>query len=263
MRPDRVVQLNHAAELLADARRRVVVLPELPAEYRPAGIEEAYYVSDRLAVELGWPIRGWYCAATNTDIQRILGIDEPYYGRLFDTLIHESPALLDTADFPPMMVEVEVAFQLGSDLPPRGRAYTAEEVAEAVSSVAGSIEIVAGHLHDWMSQDVYSVISDNGTDGALVVGQAHTDWRGLDLATVEASVVRNGLEERRGSGANVLDDPLNALTWLANARAEAGEGLAAGHIHNTGTLTDPLPVSGGDELTVRFEGLGDVHLTLI
>jgi 2-keto-4-pentenoate hydratase len=255
--------LRGAAALLADARREVAVLRELPEDCRPTNLEEAYFVSDTLAADLGWPIRGWYCAATNPAVQRILGIDEPYYGRLFEPLVYESPAALDTDDFPPMMVEVEVAFELGSDLPPRGRAYTNAEVADAVSSVAGSIEVVAGHLQDWMSQDAYSVISDNGTDGALVVGPAHTRWREFDLVTMEASVLRNGVEERRGSGANVLESPLNALTWLANARAAVGNGLSAGQVHNTGTLTAPLPVERGDELTVRFDALGDVHLTLL
>lgn len=263
MNPERRERLRRAAALLADARRDVAVLPELPQDCRPTDLDEAYFVADALAAGLGWPVRGWYCAATNPAVQRILGIDEPYYGRLFEQLVHESPAVLDTNDFPPMMVEVEVAFELGHDLPPRGVAYTTAEVADAVQSVAGSIEVVAGHLQDWMSQDAYSVISDNGTDGALVVGTAHTQWRGLDLATMEASVLRNGVEERRGAGANVLGNPLNALTWLANARATGGAGLAAGHVHNTGTLTAPLAVQRGDELSVRFDALGDVHLTLV
>jgi len=262
MNPDRMEQLNRAALLLAETRRNIEVISEIPGELRPADVAEAYYVSDRLAEGLGWPISGWYCAATNAEIQKLLGISAPYYGRLFESLVYEAPTSLDTSKFPPMMIEVEVVFRLGASLPPRPEPYTENEVAAAVSAVGGSIEVVAGHLHDWMNQDVFSVIADNGTDGALVVGPERTDWQAIDLASVQVIVTRNGVVQRRGSGANVLDGPLTAMTWLANARAAAGDGLCAGHIHNTGTLTKPLAVAAGDELVAQFDFLGDVRLTL-
>ncbi|ORB27918.1 hypothetical protein BST38_22395 [Mycolicibacterium parafortuitum] len=247
---------------MARARLDVAVIPEIPADIRPVDLAEAYHVSDRLAEELGWEIGGWYCAATNTSIQRLLNLEEPYCGRLFESLIFSSPAVLDPASFPPMMVEMEVAFRLGADLPARRAPYTRDEVADAVSHVAGSIEIVAGHLDDWMTQDAYSVIADNGTDGALVVGPEHGDWQSFDLAAVEVQVTRNGVVERRGAATNVLGDPLNAMTWLANARAGRGDGLRSGHIHNTGTLTSPLAVAPGDVLVADFGVLGDVRLEL-
>lgn len=262
MLPDRRAQLDRAAELLVWARLDVAVLPAIPSELRPIDVTEAYYVADRLAFELNWPIVGWYCAATNSSIQAQLGLEEPYCGRLFERLLYRSPAALSTADFPPMMVELEVAFRLGTALPPRPRRYTTDEVAAAVCSVAGSIEIVAGHLHDWMEQDAFSVIADNGTDGALVISAEHEDWRAIDLAAVRVDLSRNGVVERHGMASDVLGNPLNALTWLANARAAAGDGLQAGHIHNTGTLTSSLAVAAGDEVVGHFDLLGDVRLEL-
>ncbi len=97
--------------------------------------------------------------------------------------------------------------------------------------------IVAGHLKDWPSQDVWSVIADNGTDGALVYGDGIEDWRRLDLVATAVTLDINGETVRTGSGANVLGDPLEAFVWLANARSRDGDGLKAGDIHNTGTAT--------------------------
>lgn len=258
----RAERLGQAATMLADARRDVRVLPGLPAEVRPVDVEESYEVSDRLAEQLGWPIGGWYCAATNPAMQRVLGLDEPYCGRLFERLLFDEPATLDTAMFPPMVIEAEIAFRLERSLPPRTEPYTEGEVADAVQSVSGSIEVVASHLENWLEQDVFSVIADNGTDGALIVGAPVSAWRSLDLTDIAVEVGLNGSPQRTGNSASVLGNPLRAFTWLANERARRGDGLLAGHVHNTGTLIDPFPVAAGDSVVADFAGLGEVRLTL-
>ena len=125
-----------------------------------------------------------------------------------------------------------------------------------------TIEVVAGHLKDWPNQEVWSVIADNGTDGALVYGAGVTDWRALDFVNMAVTLEVNGKLVREGTGANVLGDPLEAFVWLVNGRSRAGDGLKAGHIHNTGTATDICWIEPGDEAVARFEGLGGVHLTL-
>jgi 2-keto-4-pentenoate hydratase len=152
---------------------------------------------------------------------------------------------------------------LGADLPPRADAYAREEVMAAVESVHPSIEVVAGYLKDWPSQNVFAVIADNGTDGALVYGPGVSDWRRIDLPAVEARLSVNGVETRRGTGKNILGDPMTALVWLANARRKAGDGLKAGHIHNTGTATSIMPAGPGDHIVADFGPLGRAEMMLV
>ena len=110
---------------------------------------------------------------------------------------------------------------------------------------------------------MWSVIADNGTDGALVYGAGSRCWRDLDLVRVPVSLLVNGRCVRKGSGANVLGDPLQALVWLANARSRDGDGLKAGQMHNTGTATEIYWITPGDELVAEFAGLGTVALQVI
>ena len=212
---------------------------------------------------LGWPTAGWFCACTNTVIQDMLGLAEPYCATLLADFIFDSPATLKSAEFPPILLECEFGFKLMRDLPARAEPYTRDEVETAIASVHPTIEVVAGHLRDWTNQDVFSVIADNGTDGALIVGEGTENWRTLDLINARVQLMVNGKVERQGSGANVLGDPLDAFVWLANSRAGAkGAGLKAGHIHNTGTATDICWVEPGDEAVAEFGALGEVRLTL-
>ncbi len=255
-------QIQEAARLLASARRGNKILDAVPAEFRPGDIADAYAVQDALVAELGWETGGWFCACTNSVIQDILGLREPYYARLFSRYILSSPSELQSAEFPPIVLECEFGFKLGGDLPARAESYTRKEVEAAVVSVHPTIEVVAGHLKDWPNQDVWSVIADNGTDGALVFGEGATAWRELDLVNMPVTLEINGEEQRSGSGANVLGDPMDAFVWLANARSRDGEGLKAHDIHNTGTATDIIWIEPGDEAVARFEGLGEVRLRL-
>ena len=175
-------QIDQAARILVAARHDNAVIDAIPETCRPMTLKDAYAVQDRMAALLGWRTGGWFCACTNTVIQDMLGLAEPYYARLFSEFIFDSPAVLDAQAFPPMVLECEFGFRLRCDLPARDSAYSRGEVEDAIASMHPTIEVVAGHLRDWPSQDVWSVIADNGTDGALIVGAGMDGWRELDLA---------------------------------------------------------------------------------
>jgi 2-oxo-3-hexenedioate decarboxylase/2-keto-4-pentenoate hydratase len=254
--------IDRAAALLERARRDITTIAELPEDVRPHDLADAYAISDRLDERLGWEVAGWYLGATNVAIQELLGLDGPYVARVYRRLLHMSPATLRADDFPPMVVECEFSFALRSDLEARATPYSHDEVAAAVDSVHASIEVVAGHLEDWMRQDVWSVIADNGTDGAEIVGSGCA-LHGTDLAAVQVTLERNGEPVRHGTGADVLGDPFDAFVWLANERRAAGDGLRAGMYCNTGTATAICPVGRGDHLVATFGGVGVAELSVV
>lgn len=256
-------QIDRAAAIFETARRTTTLIDGLPPEATPRNLADAYAIQDRLVARLGWETRGWFCGCTNVEIQRMLKLDGPYCARLFTSAVKASPATLSQSDYPPIILECEIAFLLNQDLPPRAEPYTRDEVMAAVESVHPAIEVVAGYLRDWPSQDVFAVIADNGTDGALVYGEGVKDWRGIDLSSVEVRLSVNGVETRRGTGKNILGDPMTALVWLANMRREAGDGLKAGHIHNTGTATSIMPVGPGDRAVANFRPLGRAELAIV
>jgi 2-keto-4-pentenoate hydratase len=254
--------IDRAAALLERARHDVTTIPALPEDVRPHDLADAYAICDRLDERLGWEVAGWYLGATNLAIQELLGLAGPYMARVYRRLLHSSPATLRADDFPPMVVECEFSFELRADLPARPAPYARDEVAAAVRGVHASIEVVAGHLEDWIHQDVWSVIADNGTDGAEIVGSGCA-LHGQDLAAVPVTLERNGEVVREGSGADVLGDPLDALHWLANARRAAGDGLRADMRCNTGTATAICPVGRGDHLVATFGGVGVAELRIV
>jgi 2-keto-4-pentenoate hydratase len=253
--------VERAANALLAARLSNTMIDALPEGTKPASLEDAYRIQDCFIEKLDRKIGGHFAGCTNPTIQRKLGIAEPYSARLFEALILPSPAIIEAASFPPIVLECEFAFVFDRGLETRPTPYLLDEVRDAVRCVHPAIEIVAGHLKDWTSQDIYSVIADNGTDGALVHGRARTIGD-LDLADVTVSLSVNGDVVQTGRGADVLGHPLRALTWLVNDRSRRGECIQAGQMFSTGTVTNMQPVKAGDRAAADFGALGRVDLLL-
>ena len=252
------IQVDDAARVLWDARRAGEVIDGLPADCRPDSLADAYRVQDRLFQVMGRAQAGWFVGCSNPEIQRQLGLPEPYRAPLLTDTVFDSPASLPARDYPGLTLELEFAFRLDRDLPPRVGGYGPAEVAGAVAAVHPAIEVVSSHLADWTRQPIFDIIADNGTDGALVVGLGREDWRALGLASVEVELAVNGASRRSGTGADVMGNPMAVFVWLVNALCEAGVTMRAGDLHNTGSCTAMYFPEPGDRAVARFVGLGEV-----
>jgi len=62
------------------------------------------------------------------------------------------------------------------------------------------------------------------------------------------------------SGAAVLGHPAASVAWLVRKLSERGQGLEAGHVVLSGSMTEAVPVAPGDVITARFDRLGTVEI---
>ncbi|MEC9345093.1 MAG: fumarylacetoacetate hydrolase family protein [Pseudomonadota bacterium] len=256
-----------AAALLA-ARTGHARMPALPEPMRPSTVDDGYAIQRAFrplfAAGAGGPQIGWKIGCTNETAQRHIGVDEPFYGGIFQATTQLSPARVSAARHFMTVIEAEIAFRLGDDLPAAAAPYDPDTVAEAVDACAPAVEIVDSRYEDWTTIGAPHIVADNGSHGAWVRGAAVGDWRGIDLAELEVVLRCNGAAVREGSGANVMEHPVNALTWLANVRAVyAREGLRKGDWVSTGTTIIVYPAKVGDRLVAEFGTLGQVELEIV
>lgn len=253
-------QRQAAAALILKCRRSGEVIGGLPDACSPSTLADALAIRDLVFEGLQDAPAGWFVGCSNPVIQRQLGLGEPYCARLAAATVHPSPARLPSSQFPSITLEVEFAFTLGTDLAARDEPYSKQEVADAISIVHPAIEVVTSHFADWTHQPIFSIIADNGTDGALVYGPGKPLAEAGALSQVQTTLFLNDEASASGSGADVLGDPLNVMVWLANRCRQDGVGLKAGQIHNTGSTTAMVHAKPGDTCRAVFEGLGDVHI---
>ena len=254
-------QIERAARIFDAARKGNYMLDEIPAELGLDNLVDAARVAERVVVLSGERVVGFLVGATSPEMQRRLNTDEPYYACILESNLCTSPANLAPSRLLTIGLESEVAFTLGADLPAREAAYSQDEVADAIESIHASVEVVNGHLRDWLDKPIAWVMADNGTDGPLVLGPAVEDWRGIDRPGVPVTLTVNGNVVREGRGGNALDDPLNVMVWLANRRSREGKGMNAGQVVNTGTTAGIFFAEPGGEAIADFGPLGRVSTT--
>jgi len=241
-------------------------LAELPAAVRPQTPDDAYAVQTELIPKLlahfGGTAIGYKIACTNEIAQRQLHVDSPFFGRLLSATTQPSPARIRSSEYFMRVMEAEFAFQMSRDLPPSATPWTRAQVEDAVEGVMGGIEVVDSRFDSWTTVGTPSLIADNACHASWIRGPLLHDWRGIDLAAQKVRLIINGELKDEGSGAAVLGNPLNALTWLANALNARGLALSAGDCITTGVTTDIYLAGPGDRVTADFGPVGVAELSI-
>jgi len=245
------------ATRLVDAYRTGSPVAPLRHEY-DLSVADGYAIQERVldgrAEDEGPPV-GYKLGFTSAAIRSEVGIDEPAVGRLLrDTVVGPGPVAVDDLIAP--QVEAELGVLLGDEL---AGGASPPAVLAAIEAVVPVVEIVDSRIADW---DVRApeAIADNALSGWVVTGERVRDPTDLDLALEGTRVLKNGAQVATGLGADVLDGPVDAVRWLADALADREAHLAAGDLVITGSTTPLVAVEPGDVIEVQFTSCGSVTL---
>jgi 2-keto-4-pentenoate hydratase len=237
-------------------------LDALPLDLLPASRAEAYQVQACIERHTSQPLYGWKIAATSLAGQKHIGVDGPLAGRILAERVIEDGGACTLGNNLMKVAEMEFAFRMAQDLPPRDTDYSQDDVMAAVASLHPAIEIPDSRYNEFETVGLPSLIADNACAHRFALGPAADNWRGVDLAAHKVRGLRNGAVAEEGQGSNVLGSPVIALTWLANELSRHGMTLKAGQVVTTGTCVKPLAIAAGDRVEGDFGGLGRVALSI-
>jgi 2-keto-4-pentenoate hydratase len=245
-------ELIQAADLLLDARRTGTPIADLPETLRPTTLEEAYFIQDKMSWAYedvgGWKVGApsaeatpafapmplaWICASGD----KLCGPNHRYYG-----------------------LEAEIAFKLGSDLPPRSTPYTRQEVVAAIASMHPAIEILETALIDPDQATKLTTVADMAMHGGFVYGEAVADWQSIDFAKESVTLAVDGAIRVERTGSNTSGDLMRLLPFLANEGASRTGGLKKGDWITTGSWTGNTLATSGSRVEVQFARAGRVNL---
>jgi 2-keto-4-pentenoate hydratase len=246
-------QLLEAANTLLDARRTLTPIADLPVELRPATTEEVDYIQVIIAEAYG-EIGGWKVGAGSL-------VATPACAPMPRAWIAGSGAALASIHHRFRGLEAEIAFLLGSDLPPREIPYTDEEVYAAVASCHPAIEILESGLENPADPAVrMSKDADLQMHGGFIFGPAIPGWQAIDWSKEHVSIAVDGAVRFEGVGTFTSGNLLRLLPWLANAGAARTGGLYAGQWITTGSWTGYTLATSGSTADAHFSTGGSVGL---
>jgi 2-oxopent-4-enoate/cis-2-oxohex-4-enoate hydratase len=250
-----------AAELYSALRERRTVAP-LRERGLDLGIDDAYAISLGILerrLKDGERVVGKKIGVTSKAVQDMLGVHQPDFGFLTDRMWIASGATVRIADsMIQPRAEAEIALILRSEL--KGPGVTPADVLAATGAIAPCFEIVDSRISNWDIR-IVDTIADNASCGVFVLGAARGDPRKLDLATLKATVRKNGQPLSEGFGASVQGSPLASVAWLANTLGRYGVTLDAGEVILSGSLVPLEPAKPGDRFDVDLSGVGTASIS--
>jgi 2-keto-4-pentenoate hydratase len=254
------------ATLLLGVRAGAPLLDPPPADLAPPDLASAYATAHRIVAALEstlGPVRGYKVGATSAGGQKMLGLDEPFYGCDPARTVLDDGATWDSRRRV-YTVEAEVGFVVGRDLPPRDAPYEFAEVVDALARAVPLLEINRPAYARPFEVGGLWLVADNGVTQGLVTGGpgVAVAAAGGSLALETVRIARGGESCAEGAASIVLGDPLRAVHWLANALHRHGRGLRAGDVVASGAMTPPVPMMPGDRFVATYTTLGEVRLTV-
>ncbi|WP_425539683.1 2-keto-4-pentenoate hydratase [Microaceticoccus formicicus] len=253
-----MVDHRKIASELYNAELENVPIEQITKVYENLSIDDAYkiqIINIEKKISEGKKITGKKIGLTSKAMQESLGVDTPDFGFLYDSMEVLNGVIPKGAILQPR-VEGELALILKRDLGDEG---TIEEVWEATEYVVPAIEIVGSRIKDW-KLTIVDTIADNASCGMYLLSDVKIDPRVTDLRDIQMKLYKNEELINSGYGSAVLDNPANAVLWLAKSLRKYGVNLNKGDIVLAGALSAAIPAVSGDCFVCDFGEFGRLEV---
>ncbi|NNJ29994.1 2-keto-4-pentenoate hydratase [Lacrimispora defluvii] len=255
-------KIKKFADDLFKAQENGIPIPPLTQTDPSLSVSDAYAIqleNVKRQLSLGQIVSGKKIGLTSEGIQKQLGVHEPDYGHLFESMEYSVEVPFDRLLQP--KIEAEVAFILKEDL--EGGNVSPEDVIQATDYVVCAFEIVDSRVADWKIK-LPDTIADNASSGCYVLGKKKILLNQVDLSAVKMELYKNGKElVGEGTGAAVLGNPIYSLAWLANCLWNYGVTLKKGEVILSGAFSAAPEAKRGDVFEAHFSTLGSVKASFI
>ena len=262
---DDAIQAAAAAlEAAERSRKQIGLLSEVHPEMT---MDDAYAVQDAwvsMKLAAGEKVAGWKIGLTSKAMQAAVSIDIPDSGVLLESMRFPNGAQIAPDRFIQPRIEVELAFVMKASLDDTS---TVDDVLAATDYIAPSIEILDTRIVRKNPQTgqlrmIYDTISDNAADAGFVLGDAISDFSGLDMRRIGAIVHRNDEVEETGLSAGVLNNPMMSVLWLAHRLSAYGYKILPGQVILSGSFIRPIEAVSGSNFMADFGDLGQVSCSI-
>tara|TARA_R110002110_G_scaffold105212_1_gene264717 strand:- start:8358 stop:9149 length:792 start_codon:yes stop_codon:yes gene_type:complete len=256
-------EIQRLAEHLENAELQVHDVTKITDDYPDMDFEDAYDIQweiRRRKEARGTRIVGLKMGLTSWAKMAQMGVEQPCYGFLADYFSVADGSAIDTSKLIHPKVEAEIAFVTNKSL--KGPGVHVTDVLAATDFILPAVEVIDSRYRDFKF-DLKSVVADNSSSSRFVTGGVSSSVSGLDLRTLGVVMEKNGEIVEMATGAAVLGNPAESVAMLANMLGTRGEELPAGTFVMTGGVTAAVAVTAGDQILVRYHGLGTLSMRFV
>lgn len=204
----------------------------------------------------GRPV-GYKAGLTNPAVQKRFQATAPVWGALYAPMLLKDGAIVDAAFGARPLFEADLLVRVSNVR--INQARNVEDVLQSIDQVIPFIELpdlmvdtpakINGHV-----LAAVNVGARYGVVGTPIPVQRTAEFSQA-LRDMQVIVSANGAELDRGRGSDVLEHPLNAVVWLAQALQVDGVKLKVGDVLSLGSFSKLMPPKPGLAVQARYNGL--------
>lgn len=218
---------------------------------------EIQHIGLSFRLQEGHRIIGRKIGITSKGMQQQLGIENPDYGYLLDSMLLEEGRPCEIEELVSPRVEGELAFILGEDI--QGPGITYGDIYNCTNWIVPCFEVCDTRVANW-DVTVRDTIADNAGASRLVLGSEPKRLSEINPRLIGMVVEKNGIMEGSATGAEVMGNPVASVVWLVNKLADFDTSLKAGDIILSGAFMSAIPAAAGDVFTLSIDGFPGVNL---
>ena len=226
--------------------------------------EDAYFVQD--ALESVWAhkgeVVGYKLALTSKAMQEMFGVNNSFKGNLFSKTILKGDQVISLKNYGRLGVEFELAIEIGEDFGTNSNDLTVEKCMSKVSAVYPAFELIDDRKADYSKVNLISTTADNSWKANTVLGSKSKNFSHLDFSTNDVLKTVNGNIEKSVTG-EALENPFNAVIWIAEFLSNRGLELKKGQIVMTGSTFPTYFPQQGDRLEYEVLDVGKTKINIV
>lgn len=253
------------SDSLIKARISCSGLSRYPGEL-PQTLETAYRIQDLSISKWQDRLLGWKVGGIQKHLQEHYK-DERLSGPIYANNVKFSStnSVIDMPVFEDGYAGIEAEFiiELGNtvNLPLTG--ITEQQVIDSIEKIYIGVEIASSPIQKINDLGPTAPISDFGNNSGLIIGPEIKNWQQANISNINVTVNIDGVIHGPTKTQPGLKGPLGATKFIIEQLKQRGYEIEPGTFISSGAITGVHDSEVGAKSTIKFDGFGEIHLSLI
>lgn len=247
-----------AAKELLERRKNNQKGEQLAENLRPQNLDDALAIQFATVELTGKAIAGWKCLVPLNPEQMVVA---PV---LAGTVQQGASVKIETTQPGKTLIEPEIGFVLGQDLPARDTAYSEQEIDDAIGSYHMALELMQRRYLPNDDLTFFDKLADCLLNQGIFLGPEMTKEQAYNAAkiniTFETKTEDGQTETTHYDGQHPNLSAHKPVYWLINFMRERGVSFKKGQAIITGSYAGAIEVPT-DTMSITYEGLGQYQVT--
>lgn len=241
-------KFSQAATELLKRRKADTKMGRLDENIRPNSSEDALQIQQQMIAKRLDHVGGWKCLQP-------LGKDQFIVAPIFADTIQRGEQCFLFADDALALLEPEITFILGKDLPAQQKDYSEAQIDAAITRCHMALELIQGRFTDECNAPFYEKLADGLSNQGLFIGPEINKSQAYAASQIEISF-KQGEQSQEFTGQHPNTLPQHPIYWLINFMSKRGTDFKAGEAIITGSYAGVVKVEFDQVTQIEYKNLG-------